>query len=167
MGNLRKILNKLISIQKKVCVTLLILMLFINFAQVLLRYVFNKPFSWSEEIILTMLVWFGFICMSIDIGNDSHVAITGVYDKLSKPLKKVADLIRHGLLTIFFALMIKYGHQLLNISMRKKMPATGLSQGWQSAPLLIGGIIMFFFSLVNLLSVFFKEKDISEKKVVE
>ena len=54
-------------------------MLVINFMQVLMRYVFNAPFAWSEEIILVLLVWFGFFCMSIDIFYDSHISLTGIY----------------------------------------------------------------------------------------
>ncbi|MDR3258760.1 MAG: TRAP transporter small permease [Fusobacteriaceae bacterium] len=167
METVRKVLKRLLYIEKKMCVIFLIIMLFINFAQVLFRYVINQPFSWSEEIILIFLSWFGFLCMSIDIENDSHVAIVGLYSKFSPSLKKIADIVRHGLLSTFFALMIKYGYQLTAMTIRKKMPASQLSQGWQYAPLLLGGIIMFTFSIVNLISVFIGKKENDNIKVVK
>lgn len=166
MKGVKKIVDWIVSIEKKVCVTLLIIMVIVNFAQVVFRYVFNQPFGWSEEIILTLLIWFGFICMSIDIATDSHVAITGVYEKFGNGMKKVADALRHGLLAIFFGLMTKYGYQFLMVSMRKKMPASQISQGWQSAPLLIGGILMCFFCIVNFINVFTKEEKPKEFKEV-
>jgi len=165
MKAVRKIVDWIVSIQKKVSVTFLIMMVIVNFAQVLFRYVFNQPFGWSEEIILTLLIWFGFTCMSIDISTDSHVAITGVYEKFSYSMKKIADALRHGLLAIFFGLMAKYGYQLLMISMRKKMPASRISQGWQSAPLFMGGLVMCFFCIVNFIGVFTKDKE--KEKVKE
>ncbi|MGF6906478.1 TRAP transporter small permease [Fusobacterium sp. PH5-44] len=162
MKGIKKVVDWIVSIEKKVCVTLLVIMVIVNFAQVIFRYVFNRPFGWSEEIILTLLIWFGFICMSIDIANDSHVAITGIYEKFASGMKKFADMARHGLLAIFFGLMAKYGYQFLMVSMRKKMPASRISQGWQSAPLLIGGVIMSLFCIINLISVLIKEEDQKE-----
>ena len=158
MKVVKKIVDWIVSIQKKVSVIFLIIMIIINFAQVLFRYVLNQPFRWSEEIILTLLIWFGFTCMSIEIATDSHVAITGIYEKFSDNMKKTADALRHSLLAIFFGLMTKYGYQLLMVSIRKKMPASGISQGWQSAPLFIGGLVMCFFCIANFISIFTKEK---------
>ena len=164
MKTVQKIIDKVVDCEKRICVVFLVVMMLINFAQVLLRYVFSKPFNWSEEIILLVLVWFGFICMSIDIRQDSHAAITGVYNKFPPFLKKIADIIRHGLLSVFFALMINYGFQLFELAMRKKLPASQLSQGWQYAPVILGGCLMFFFSVINLLSVFM-DKDTYKKEV--
>jgi TRAP-type C4-dicarboxylate transport system permease small subunit len=153
MKKIREYLQLAINVEKWFCIISLVIMLMVNFVQVVMRYVFNEPFAWSEELILILLVWFGFICMSIDIYYDSHIALTGFYNKFNSKGKKVLNIFRHSFLSVFFAFMIVYGKQLLDISLRKRLPASHLSQGLQFAPMLIGGVIMLIFSLVNLLSV--------------
>ncbi len=153
MKKIRFYLEKLVNFEKWFCVISLTIMLVINFMQVLMRYVFNAPFAWSEEIILVLLVWFGFFCMSIDIFYDSHISLTGIYSHLNEKGKKILNIFKHFLLSAFFFYMVVYGKQLLAISMRKKLPASHISQGFQFAPMMIGGFIMFVFSLINLASV--------------
>ena len=150
MEKIRKLLEKVVRIEKRFCVISLVIMLAINFAQVILRYVFNSPFAWSEEVILILLVWFGFICMSIDIEMDDHMALFGLYNMFSDFGKKVLDILRHVFLSVFFFFMTIYGYQLFRLALRKKLPASHLSQGLQFAPILVGGFIMCVFSLANL-----------------
>lgn len=162
MAKLRKVLDKLTTIEKYVCCVLLVLMLIVCFASVIMRYVFNSPFSWSEEVILVFLVWFGFLCMSVDVLTDSHIAITGVYAHFPPAVQKVCDVLRHLLLIVFFFLMAKDGWQIFLINCKKRLPASQWSQGLQFFPMVLGGTLMCLFSLVNLIGVFVKEK--SEKE---
>lgn len=153
---IKKIFDKLIELEKLVCISLLAVMLAICFLQVVMRYVFNKPFAWSEEVILILLIWFGFICMSIDVRSDTHIAITGVYSKLPVFLQKACDILRHVLLSGFFFLMVKYGWQIYQVTSKSKLPASQWSKGLQFLPMVIGGAIMLLFSLVNLVQLFLK-----------
>lgn len=157
MKGLRKILNKFIEWEKLVCILLLAVMLAVCFIQVVMRYVFNKPFAWSEEVILVLLIWFGFICMSIDIESDTHIAITGVYAKFPPSLRKTCDLIRHVLLSGFFFFMVKYGFQIYTITSKQKMSSVQWSKGWMFLPMVVGGGIMLVFSLINIVHIFVKE----------
>ena len=70
---------------------ILLVMFIICFMAVILRYVFNSPWTWSDEVILIMLVAFGYLCISIDVYNDEHVALTGIYNRLPPTAKKVLD----------------------------------------------------------------------------
>lgn len=81
------------------------------------------------------LVWFGYLCMAVDIYNDSHAALYFLYNKMPPMIRKGADLLRHGLHSWLFALMIKYGYQITMLNIGKPQPATRFSQGWLFAPL--------------------------------
>lgn len=159
MAKLRKLLNKLTTIEKYVCCVLLVLMLIVCFVAVVMRYVFNSPLSWSEEVILVFLVWFGFMCMSVDVLTDSHIAITGVYALFPPIVQKICDFLRHLLLTIFFFLMARNAWQIFLINCKKRLPASQWSQGLQYFPMVLGGTLMCLFSLVNLISMFVRDTD--------
>lgn len=106
MQKLRKFLDHVIQLERYICCALLVAIMVICFGAVVMRYVVSKPWSWSEEVIIVMLVWFGFMVMSVETYNDSNIAITGFYSKFPKPLQKACDVLRHVLLTAFFYLMM-------------------------------------------------------------
>ncbi len=166
-------LDRFMHFKGHVCAALLMIMLAITFVQVIMRAVFRAPFSWSEEATLMFLVWFGYICMSIDIYTDSHAALYFLYNSLPPIGKKLADLLRHGALLWMFVSMLKYGWMITTLNAPKPQPATGFSQGWLFAPLIFGGAFMAFYCLVNFLTVLLKPlreyaaKDPSEKTVDE
>ncbi len=109
MINNQKVLMKIrgyfdafILAERYISSVILIIVTLITFVQVVMRFVFDAPFSWSEEVTLMFLVWFGYLCMAIDIYTDDHAALYFLYNRMSPVLRKGADLFRHGLLVWFF-----------------------------------------------------------------
>jgi TRAP-type C4-dicarboxylate transport system permease small subunit len=151
MRTIQKALNKIAEVKRYICAVLLVIMLGITFVQVAVRYVFNAPFSWAEEVTLMLLVSFGYLCMSLDIMTDSHVSIYFVYNKFPPFVRKLLDLSRHGLLVFFFVNMIVYGFRLTELNMGKQQPASGFSQGWLFLPLVVGGSFMLLYSVFNFI----------------
>ena len=141
----RELVQKFINMEKLLCSLMLVIMVVITFTQVVMRFIFNAPFSWSEEITLILLVWFGYLCMPIDIFSDSHAALYFLYNKLPSAVKKAADLIRHGLLIWLFVEMMIYGMTITKLNLPKLQPATRISQGWLFAPLVVGGGLMLVY----------------------
>ena len=158
----KKFFDKFSNFDRYICCYLLIILVMITFVQVVMRFIFNAPFSWAEEVTLMFLVWFGYLCMAVDIYNDSHAALYFLYNRMPPALRKAADLLRHGLLTWLFILMIKYGYQITMLNIAKPQPATRFSQGWLFAPLVVGGILMVVYSIFNFIQVL--AKPVSEYK---
>ena len=158
MQKIRKVIDVFIRIERYICCALLVAILVICFGSVVMRYVFNKPWAWSEEIIIVFLLWFGFLCMSIEIYNDSSISITGFYRKLPKPAQHVLDVLRHVLLAVFFWLMLNNGLMIFRINTRKRLPASHWNQGLQYFPMVLGGAIMLVFSVLNIVGTLIREK---------
>lgn len=156
VNQIRRILDKIIDIKRHVCALLLAIMIAITFVQVVMRFVFRSPFSWSEEVTLMILVWFGYLCMSIDIYTDSHAALYFLYNKLPPVLRKGADLFRHGLLCWLFVQLTYYGTIITKLNLPKPQPATRFSQGWLYAPLVVGGIFMVIYTVFDFLAALAK-----------
>ena len=161
---IRAVVEKVITGERTVCCALLIIMLLITFLQVVMRFTFNSPFSWSEELTLIFLVWFGYLCMPIGIFHDFHVALYFLYDRLPVALKKAVDIMRHGLLMWLFSQMIVYGYTITKLNMPKLQPATRVSQGWLFAPLIVGGVLMLIYCALNLLTTILKPLDAYRKE---
>lgn len=150
MSKIRKYLGYVVKAEQYVCCVLLVIMLAVCFTAVVMRYAFSKPLVWSEEVILTMLIWFGFMCISIGTFGDSHIAIEGAYKCFPAPVKKACDLLRHVLLMVFGCLMVYYGWKVFKINLLKRLPATHWSQGIQYFPMVFGGGLTAIYSALNL-----------------
>ena len=88
--------------------------------------------------------------------DNSHAALYFLYNKLPSPVKKAADLVRHGLLIWLFVEMMIYGMTITKLNLPKLQPATRISQGWLFAPLVVGGGLMLIYSILNLISTILK-----------
>lgn len=151
----RTFFDKFLQVERYICSVLLMIVTALTFVQVTMRFVFSAPFSWSEEVTLMFLVWFGYLCMAIDIYTDDHAALYFLYNKMGPRSRKSMDFMRHGLLTLFFGAMIYYGYLLTKLNYYKYLPASKISQWVMYAPLMVGGLLMMVYSALNFLSVLF------------
>ena len=170
---MKKGIDATTQVMRYLCTVLLVIMVAITFVQVVMRFCFNAPFSWAEEVTLMVLVWFGYLCMSVDIYTDSHAALYFLYNKLPPVFHKLADLFRHGILTWLFIEMVKYGMVLTRLNAPKPQPATHFSQGWLFAPLVICGSAMVLFAAFDFLQALttplseYKKTHVKEKTIEE
>lgn len=156
LEKIKKAFDKFAEMERYICCFFLIILVAITFLQVVMRFLFNSPFSWAEEVTLMFLVWFGYLCMAVDIYDDSHAALYFLYNKMPPVMRKGADLIRHGLLTWLFVLMIKYGWIITKLNLAKQQPATHMSQAWLFAPLIVGGVLMCVYAVFNFVRTLLK-----------
>jgi TRAP-type C4-dicarboxylate transport system permease small subunit len=72
------------------------------FVQVILRYAFNSPLTWSEELARYLFIWCAFLGWIIASRRGSHLAMTFVVERLSARAQAgVAVLVQ--LATLYFA----------------------------------------------------------------
>ncbi|GGA94039.1 TRAP transporter small permease [Allosediminivita pacifica] len=47
----------------------------LTFTQVVLRYVFNAPLFWAEEVVLYAIIWMSFVGISYGLPRASHISV--------------------------------------------------------------------------------------------
>lgn len=142
------VLNRAMAV---VCYVLLVVILAITVMQVFLRYVLARPTSWSEEVALLLLVWFGLIAIGVAIRWHGHIAIMALRDRLPAPVARYVDILAEALLLGFSLVLLSRSFELIALSGVQVMPATGLSRAWLYYPVLVGGLLMSLNALGNLL----------------
>ena len=158
LKNIRKVCDKIIKLERIICCVLLAIILVVCFPSVVMRYCFNSPLAWSEEVIIVLLVWFGFLCMSVETYKDADISITGFYTSLPKSAQKALDVLRHVLMSIFFYLMFTNSWKVYLVNAKRRLPASHWNQGLQYLPIVVGGVLMFVFSILNLIGTLINEK---------
>lgn len=96
----------------------------LTFSQVVLRYVFNNPQAWSEEISRYLFIWITAIGIASAYYNDTNIKIDLLAGMGGKGMEKVVGLFRYAcdmlaVLTIgysgFIVMMNKYGAKFFTV----------------------------------------------------
>ncbi len=81
------------------------------FANVVMRYGFDYPLAWSEELIRMVIIYTTLIGCSAAIKNGTMIKIDALV-QLVPAVKKPLSLFSHGVTLIFSFMMIYYGWQI-------------------------------------------------------
>lgn len=81
--------------------------------QVISRYVFDSPFSWTEEVSRHLYVYMVFFGASAAIRDRSHVAVAMAVAYLPRPVRLATALVMNALILGFLAVMIWAGWKLV------------------------------------------------------
>jgi len=97
-----------------------LLMITTMFMNVILRYVFNFAFGWSDEIVRYLNLFAAFFAISAGMKHGTHIGITAFVDlAVPKAAKKYARLLAELVTLIFCLVIVYYGFSF--VSMQFKM----------------------------------------------
>lgn len=156
MQHLNKVMDKLNILLKSICSFFLIIMLVITFIQVVMRYVFSKPFMWAEEVTLAILIWFGYFAISVVVQEDDHMSIEFLYNMVGDKIRFFLSIVKHLLMIGFSILMTTYGYQMVNNAYGKVLPASQMSRTLLYIPITIAGVLITMFCIMHLINMFVK-----------
>lgn len=104
-----KVLRWLDNYLEEVLMTLLLIGITIVMAlQVVARYVFNSPLSWTDELAKYMLVWSCFLSVSYCVKKRISIKIDQFQNMLPEKVIPWIKVIRHTIVLIFCIIMIPY-----------------------------------------------------------
>lgn len=144
-----------------ICMVALTVIVFID---VVLRYIFNQGFAWTQEMATLMLVWFSLIGMAIGVLEKIHISIEMFTSKLPAKAISVLDSINHILIAAFGGAMIYYGIVIMNMTKKSTMPATKLPSAVLYVILPLSGLLVLLNALLVAAK---KEKNVSTGEIKE
>jgi len=74
-------------------------------SQVVLRYIFNNPLTWSEELARYLFIWCAFLGWLVASRRHSHLAMTFVVDRLPRSVQTVIGVLIQAA-TLWFAWLL-------------------------------------------------------------
>jgi C4-dicarboxylate transporter, DctQ subunit len=104
--------NKILVVATEfLCALLLILIAVLTIAQVIMRYVFSYPFTWSEELSIAAFIYLAFLGIGVAFAQNKHLWVEAFVEMLPQPIRKVVNGIVLALTAAFLllvgALMVK------------------------------------------------------------
>ena len=148
--NLKEIIDKLSKFLRGILRVLLLLMVFITFLQVIMRYIFNSPLTWAEEIIGVLMIYFGLIGGSFGIYYGIHISLEIFVERFIKKWDRYIRIFEIVIYLFFAFIEVVYGVQIMKLTVFQVLPATGFPVRYTYIALPISGVIMIIYSIVLL-----------------
>ena len=147
MQNLKNVLDKLVSW------LLIVLMgaMVVNVSwQVISRYIFQNPSSFTDELARYMLVWLGTLGGAYVAGKNEHIAIDVLSNKLQGQARAKLLIFVHTLILLFALIaMVMGGSNLVYITyiLEQKSATLQIPLAYIYGIIPVSGLIVMFYQI--------------------
>ena len=117
------------------------------------RYIpFISDPHWSEEIVLTLMVYMAVLSATLAIRRGAHIRMTAFDSYLPKKVLLVSDILADIAVMVLGVVLVYYGIKFCNspLSLRGKYASLPLSKFWQYLPIPVAGVGMIIFELEQI-----------------
>ena len=134
-----------------VCVVTMCAMVFIH---VVLRYLFNTPISWSDEIAQYMMLWSVYLSVSWAVRERAHIRVMNFINLFPKKIRLALTMFS-DFIWFVFGIFLTWQSVILEISFWEntyKSPALGIDQKWPYLCLIFG----FGLMTLRLVQIYYR-----------
>ena len=101
--------NKLVKYSGYLASALFIAIGFIVSYEVIMRYLFNSPTIWVNEVSRFLQIWATYLALTYSFHKKDFIRITVIYDRLNDNGKKILDFISFIFILIFSSFVVYFG----------------------------------------------------------
>ena len=122
----------------------------ITFGEVVLRYVFNSPTSWSSELARFILMWMTFTGASIATRYCTHLTMGfNIYRFVGEPYSRFIKIFVNILIVVTMLVIAYYGSKVTLIAGERIAPMTKMPMYFPWAGLPINAFIMAVYLIAE------------------
>ena len=144
------LIRKLVRI---IIISLFAVQVLVVFSQVVWRFIFNNPFSWSEELARYFQVWLILLMSSVCIRKGKHLAIDYMTHALPYMYNKILKYIIMVFIMFFTCVVIIFGIHMIIVTINQKTPALHLPILVVYLAFPVAGLLMFLETLILFLKL--------------
>lgn len=133
-------------LEAALCV-LLVAMAAVTFGQVLARYVFQAPLSWSEELARFLLMWLSMLSAAYAFKLKAHFALRFVVGSLPASVQRVVAAVVSLVVAGFLAVFVVFAVQFVNGVEGHVAPALQIPMELPYSSAIVGGVLMLYYVL--------------------
>lgn len=122
----------------------------VTLLQVVARYVFNAPLTWSEELARYLFIWTTLLAASLALEKGVHMGLDKIFSVLPPRVHAALTLFNHLAVTLFLIYLVLKGYELAMSVMGTPSIALGIPMGWPYLSVPVGGALMILFNLRHI-----------------
>lgn len=151
MNAIRNILNKVLNLLAGLSLTVMVVL---ATYQVITRYIFNNPSTWSEELVGYLFAWATMFGATIVSGERGHMNIPLLVDSSKPAIKKLLLIFSEIIAFLFSAAILVFGGlQVSSLAMGQQTSSLGVAVGVFYWVMPICGIVMALYAVLNIIDI--------------
>jgi TRAP-type C4-dicarboxylate transport system permease small subunit len=135
--------------------------------QVLMRYIFNHPLVWSEELARYMFVWLTFIGAGYAVRHNLHIKMEYFYRQMPQTIQKNVKVLTNCLSIACYTVIIYYGVNFTISQHGIASSAMGMDMSILFAAFPIGFALLVLNLIVDTIKIFKSEKNVKSETDVK
>ena len=121
--------------------------------QVIGRYIFNDTPTWAEALALVLVLFVTAFGVAVGVRDAGHVGLESMVSLLPEAWRHRIEILIHGLVGSFGALMV-YGGQIWMVAKwDEKKPMLPITDGIDYLPVVIAGVLIVMFSIEHVIAL--------------
>ncbi|MGO2133572.1 MAG: TRAP transporter small permease subunit [Halomonas sp.] len=124
------------------------------FGEVVARYAFNAPTIWTQDIAITLQIWFTYLGMAYVLRQRELIRITAVISLLGPRMRQAAEGFALTVILLFSVMAVIYGWDIVSESIRlgRRQPTILELPSWiAELPVVAGFALLALQSLAELI----------------
>ena len=132
---------------------LFVVLVAVVFYQVIARYIFNDPPSWTEELARYCQVWIILLTSSICIRKGSHLAVDYFGYRLGGELRRKINIVMNMLIALYILVVTIFGWKLMIVGQYQLSPALQVKMSFVYVVFPLSGILMLLEAIIKTTSL--------------
>ena len=105
------------------------------------RYIVQNPAVWTEELARVLMIWTGYLGISIVLRRRGHLGILYVVTKLPLSLQRIVKHFNDLLILIFMVVLVLNGLDMVAAAKNQFEPATGITMNYPFSIIPLCGLL--------------------------
>ena len=151
MEKLRTTLDRVLELLAGLSMAVMVLL---TTYQVIVRYIFSAPSTWSEELVGYIFGWSTLFGATIVSGERGHMNIPVLVDRMSPPLRKAFHILWEVVAFVFSASILVFGgFQVSKLAMGQQTSSLGVAVGVFYWVMPVCGVVILLYSALNIVGI--------------
>ncbi|MDR1519103.1 MAG: TRAP transporter small permease [Planctomycetota bacterium] len=155
---LRKIIDFGMRVQSILGALCLIAIVVVISSGVVLRYVFNSPWAWTEEIITFVFIWLSFAGAGVVAAKRHHIVVDFITGMFSRRMRFLVQLVSNLLIMSLLAVM-SVSTAAVMPSLKHGTVALGIPRYFYNLPILIVSLYILLVYVEDMVALFRGDAD--------
>lgn len=113
------------TIPRTIAASLLLVAVVINFSNVVGRYLFRSPIFWADEVLVFLVIWCVFLCLTAITYNGGHLKMDLISSMLRGPWRIIANASVVALMLACGAVMVWHSTSVVQLLARTGQVSVG------------------------------------------
>lgn len=119
--------------------------------QVITRFAFGAPSTWSEVITRSAMIWSVFLGVSVAFRHGAMIAVEVIQQVLPPKIGLTLFMLSNAMSVVFFSILFWQGWAMSERVARQKLAALDISIAWAYAALPVGSVFIIIAILACMI----------------